>query len=65
VNSWQQALKERGFEVESRPAVDEKNWLVLASHKAKPAEKLQRIRDTLEQLATQHMGNYDGTQVAP
>ena len=57
-------LKERGFEVENRPGADRKNWLVLASHTAKPAEESQRIRDTLEQLAEQHMGTYDGTHSA-
>jgi len=58
-------LRERGFEVESRKGADRENWLVLASHTTKPAEELQRIRDTLEHLAEQHLGNYDGTHLAP
>jgi hypothetical protein len=57
-------LRARGFEVESRHGADEKNWLVLVSHMTRPGEELQGARDTLEQLAEQHMGSYDGSQVA-
>lgn len=56
-------LRKRGFEVESRRSGDEQNWLVLATH-AVAGEEAERARDELEQLAEQHGGTYDGSEVA-
>jgi hypothetical protein len=57
-------LRKRGFEVEGRPSADEKNWLVMASHAVTAGEEVDRIRDSLEQLAEQHAGTYDGSEFA-
>jgi hypothetical protein len=57
-------LRKRGFEVESRPSADEEHWLLLASHPVTADDDVDRIRDSLEQLAQQHQGNYDGSEIA-
>lgn len=61
-------LKERGFEVEERLGADGINWLVLAKSKIVPTEeKIAELRSSLEGLATEYRGEYDGweAQVQP
>ncbi|KFE67130.1 hypothetical protein DB31_8483 [Hyalangium minutum] len=56
-------LRKRGFEIESRRSGDEQHWLVLATHSV-AGENAEHTRDELEQLAEQHGGTYDGSEVA-
>ncbi len=56
-------LKQRGFTVVSRRGADGKSWLVLASHTPEAPEQLEALRDSLEQLAQQHSGEYDGWEL--
>lgn len=57
-------LKQRGFDVERRRSADGKNWLVLATHTLADEEELPGVRDSLEQLAQRHAGEYDGWELA-
>ncbi|NMO16274.1 ribonuclease E inhibitor RraB [Pyxidicoccus fallax] len=61
-----QQLQARGFTVESRLGADGVNWLVLASHHL-PLEPriVEAARSSLEQLAREHGGEYDGWEAAP
>ena len=58
------ALRQRGFEVESRLGADDVNWLVLASHVLEAPEALPALRDELEALAQRYSGEYDGWELA-
>jgi regulator of RNase E activity RraB len=58
-------LRERGFTVESRLGADGVSWLILASHRLRPErEALKAARESLEQLAREHGGEYDGWEAA-
>jgi regulator of RNase E activity RraB len=58
-------LRERGFTVESRPGADGVHWLVLASHFIRPErEAVETARMSLEQLAREHAGEYDGWEAS-
>lgn len=57
-------LESRGFEVERRLGADGTNWLVLASHRVVPsAELMADTRRSLEALADEAEGEYDGWEV--
>lgn len=59
-------LRARGFTVESRLGADGVNWLVLASHHLLPERQvLEAARSSLEQLAREHGGEYDGWEASP
>jgi hypothetical protein len=57
-------LSTQGFQVERRKSAEGKNWLVLARHTVSPeASDLDSVRDTLERLAQEHSGEYDGHEL--
>lgn len=57
-------LSAQGYTVEHRKSDDGKRWLVLAGHTLNPgAPGLDSTRETLEQLAQAHSGEYDGHEV--
>jgi hypothetical protein len=57
-------LSTQGFQVERRKSAEGKNWLVLARHTVGPeALDLDSVRDTLERLAQEHSGEYDGHEL--
>jgi hypothetical protein len=53
-------LVTRGFQVTSRESADGKNWLVLAEHFVSAEEQFDSARESLERLAREHSGQYDG-----
>src|SRR6185312_1813071 len=54
-------LKERGFQVVERLGADGINWLVLAKSEIVPTEeKIAELRSSLEGLAAEYRGEYDG-----
>lgn len=58
-------LRERGFTVESRPGADGVHWLVLASHVIRlEREAVVAARMSLERLALEHAGEYDGWEAS-
>ncbi len=60
-----EVLRGRGFTVESRPGADGVSWLVLASHSILPERQaLGAARTSLEQLALDHSGEYDGWEAS-
>jgi hypothetical protein len=60
-----EALRGRGFTVESRPGADGVSWLVLASHTLLPERQaLEAARTSLAQLARDHEGEYDGWEAS-
>lgn len=57
-------LAVQGYEVTSRKSADGKSWLVLAEHHVRDAgQELDSARETLERLAREHSGEYDGHEV--
>ncbi|KFA88048.1 ribonuclease E inhibitor RraB [Archangium violaceum] len=57
-------LSVQGFTVERRKSAEGKNWLVLAGHTVGPdTPDLDSVRETLERLAQEHSGEYDGHEV--
>jgi regulator of ribonuclease activity B len=57
-------LSTKGFTVECRKSAEGKNWLVLAGHTVSlDSPDLDSVRETLEQLAQEHSGEYDGHEV--
>ncbi|MGZ3457419.1 MAG: ribonuclease E inhibitor RraB [Archangium sp.] len=57
-------LAAQGFTVDRRKSADGANWLVLAEHSVTPGEPaLDSARETLERLAREHSGQYDGHQL--
>ena len=61
-------LSSKGYTVERRKSAEGKSWLVLAGHTMGPqAPDLDSVRETLERLAQEHSGEYDGheLEVAP
>jgi hypothetical protein len=56
-------LATRGFEVTSRKSADGKNWLVLAEHFVSAGEQFDSARESLESLAREHSGQYDGYEL--
>ncbi|WP_257455439.1 ribonuclease E inhibitor RraB [Archangium lipolyticum] len=56
-------LVTRGFEVTSRKSADGKNWLVLVEHFVSDGEQFDSARDSLEHLAQEHSGQYDGYEL--
>lgn len=59
-------LSERGYKIEVAPgATDEETWLVLASHDlVVTIDSISLIRSSLEKLAAEHGGEYDGWEAA-
>jgi Regulator of ribonuclease activity B len=58
------ALRASGFSTEERLGADGVNWLVLARHEIVPSEEtIGAARTTMEELARQHGGEYDGWEV--
>ncbi|MFP2930548.1 ribonuclease E inhibitor RraB [Pyxidicoccus sp. 3LG] len=59
-------LRGLGFTVESRLGADDVNWLVLATHHLVPERQVvEAARTSLEELARQHGGEYDGWEASP
>jgi hypothetical protein len=57
-------LSTQGYTVERRKDAEGKNWLVLAGHTVSPdTPDLDSVRETLEQFAQEHSGEYDGHEV--
>ncbi len=57
-------LSAQGYTVDRRKSDDGKNWLVLARHTVSPETlDLDSVRATLERLAQEHSGEYDGHEV--
>ncbi|MFL5359040.1 ribonuclease E inhibitor RraB [Archangium sp.] len=57
-------LATQGYEITSRKSADGKNWLVLAEHHVSPEGKeLDSARESLERLAREHSGQYDGYEL--
>ncbi|QRN94568.1 ribonuclease E inhibitor RraB [Archangium violaceum] len=56
-------LTTRGFEVTSRKSADGKNWLVLVEHFVSDGEQFDSARESLEHLAQEHSGQYDGYEL--
>ena len=57
-------LSAQGYTLERRKSDDGKSWLVLAGHTLSPgALDLDSARETLEHLAQEHSGEYDGHEV--
>jgi hypothetical protein len=57
-------LSARGYTVERCKSAEGKNWLVLADHTVSPeAPDLDSVRETLERLAQEHSGQYDGHEI--
>lgn len=54
-------LQSLGFRAETRIGADGVNWLVLARHDVVPTEEsIASVRKTMDELARQHDGEYDG-----
>ena len=57
-------LSSKGYTVEHRKSAEGKSWLVLAGHMMGPeSEDLDSVRETLERLAQEHSGEYDGHEL--
>lgn len=57
-------LATQGYEVTSRKSADGKNWLVLAEHHVRDAgREFDSARESLERLAREHSGQYDGYEL--
>jgi hypothetical protein len=57
-------LRHRGFQTEERLGADDRNWLVLASHRATPTEdEVLAARRSMEALVSGVGGEYDGWEV--
>ncbi len=57
-------LATQGYEVTSRKSADGKNWLVLAEHHVSDAgQAFDSARETLERMAREHSGQYDGYEI--
>lgn len=56
-----EALRKRGFRVESRMSADGVNWLVLARHRIVPSvEVILETRSCMNEIAGSYGGEYDG-----
>lgn len=56
-------VSQQGFEATSRKSADGENWLVLAEHFIAEGPQFDAARETLERIARENSGQYDGYEL--